>query len=163
MYTHNTEICVAGNRFLLTRFPNWVGLGAFLLWTPTYNLPCYQRDCTPKPYPEVPHYCLSVLLELKLALHTGLHPLWPMYLCFFSHSHFPAALTLSRSGMHCQITLDGLAGEAPSARNLQVQFSWHESGSTSGPTCHASPGHSMSEAERSLSVGLCLQSYLSIM
>ena len=139
------------------------GAGSIPALNPYIQPPLLSKRLHTKTIPRSSPLLLSVLLELKLALHTGLHPLWPMYLCFFSHSHFPAALTLSRSGMHCQITLDGLAGEAPSARNLQVQFSWHESGSTSGPTCHSSPGHSISEAERSLSVGLCLQSYLSIM
>lgn len=67
-----------------------------------------QKYCTPNPCSEIPHYFLAVLLELKLAMQTGLRPLWGVHLWV---AIILQQLSFTRSGLHCQISLAGWAGE----------------------------------------------------
>ena len=101
--THNTKICVEGNRFLLIGFPVsgcWSILALNSSFPQGTELPLLPQNCKPKPYPQVSHYCLSVLLELKPAMQTGCHPLWGVHLCVLElpSSHCTAALFLRGCG-----------------------------------------------------------------
>ena len=119
-----------------------VGLAAFLLWTllfcKTQNLSCS-------------HYSLYVLLELKPAMQTGLHPLGIMQLWGSeSPSSCSSSFSLRVWGMlpdHSRLLCRGscVCMELPSSC-LHVLFSEKESGSSPGPMCCAALGHCIPKA-----------------